>query len=389
MLSSRREFLKFVAGSPLFAGLAPGQTGEFVPTTPAEALNVFEMEAAARKALPPAHWGYMASGVDDDETIKANRDGFAHYQVRARRFVDVSRIDMSTSLFGTTWETPIFFCPIGSAKAFNTEGELAVGRAAATRKSLQVVSTQASYPIEQIASTRGGPVWFQLYTTNSFDATARMLKRAEAAGCPVVAITIDLPAGRNSETQARFRRLDTRACANCHTGPNGGGPPKPMLADLGEGIGLTSPSLTWDFVKRVRDVTTMKIVLKGIETREDAQFSVENGVDGIIVSNHGGRAQASGRGTIDCLPEVVQAVNGRIPVMIDGGFRRGSDIFKALALGASAVGIGRPYLWGLAAFGQSGVERVFDILRRELNLIMGQTGARSLKEIGPNSIVRV
>jgi isopentenyl diphosphate isomerase/L-lactate dehydrogenase-like FMN-dependent dehydrogenase len=216
-----------------------------------------------------------------------------------------------------------------------------------------------------------------------------MLKRAEAAGCPVVAITIDLPAGRNSETQARFRRLDTRACANCHTGPNGGGPPKPMLADLGEGIGLTSPSLTWDFVKRVRDVTTMKIVLKGIETREDAQFSVENGVDGIIVSNHGGRAQASGRGTIDCLPEVVQAVNGRIPVMIDGGFRRGSDIFKALALGASAVGIGRPYLWGLAAFGQSGVERVFDILRRELNLIMGQTGARSLKEIGPNSIVRV
>jgi isopentenyl diphosphate isomerase/L-lactate dehydrogenase-like FMN-dependent dehydrogenase len=162
-----------------------------------------------------------------------------------------------------------------------------------------------------------------------------------------------------------------------------------MLADLGQGIGLTSPSLTWDFVKRVRDVTTMKIVLKGIETREDAQFSVENGVDGIIVSNHGGRAQASGRGTIDCLPEVVQAVNGRIPVMIDGGFRRGSDIFKALALGASAVGIGRPYLWGLAAFGQPGVERVLDILRRELNLMMGQTGARSLKEIGSNSIVRV
>ena len=140
------------------------------------------------------------------------------------------------------------------------------------------------------------------------------------------------------------------------------------------GVGLTSPSLTWDFVKRVKDATTMKVVLKGIETREDAQFCVEHGVDGIIVSNHGGRAHSSGRATIDCLPEVVQGVGGRIPVIVDGGFRRGTDIFKALALGATAVGVGRPYLWGLAAFGQPGVERVLDILRRELNLIMGQCG---------------
>jgi isopentenyl diphosphate isomerase/L-lactate dehydrogenase-like FMN-dependent dehydrogenase len=328
--------------------------------------------------------------VDDDETLRANRDGFARYQVRARRLVDVGTIDLSTELFGTTWDTPIVLCPIGSTKIANPEGELAVARAAKAKKTLQIISTQASYPVEEITAARGAPVWFQLYTTNSFDATRTMLKRAQAAGCPVVAVTVDTPAGRNTETQTRFRRLDTRDCASCHTGDNGGSPPKPMFDGINmQGIGLTSPSLTWDFVKRMKDTTTMKVVLKGIETREDAELSVQHGVDGIIVSNHGGRAHSSGRGTIECLPEVVQGVNRRIPVLVDGGFRRGTDIFKALALGATAVGIGRPYLYGLAAFGQPGVERAVDILRRELALIMGQCGVSSLKQLGSSSIVRV
>ncbi len=398
MGSNRRAFLKFLAGSPLLGAVSGGAPGlmqalaqspaDYIVSSPSEALNVFEIEAAAKKALPPAHWGYMASGVDNDESVLANMAAYSHFQTRARRLVDVSRIDTSTTIFGTTWDSPIFLCPIGSARAFNPGGELAVGRAAAAKKTLQVVSTQASYPIEEIASARGGPVWFQLYTTNKWEATQKMLKRAEAAGCPVVAVTLDLPNGRNTETQSRFRRLDTRTCTNCHTNDNGGSAAKPMLAGLGDGIGLTSPSLTWDFAKRMRDATTMKIVFKGIEAGEDAQLCVENGIDGVIVSNHGGRAHASGRGTIDCLPEVVKAVDGRIPVMIDGGVRRGTDVFKALALGATAVGVGRPYLWGLAAFGQPGVERVVDILRRELNLIMGQCGTRSIKEIGPNSIVR-
>jgi 4-hydroxymandelate oxidase len=394
-MSNRREFLKLLAASPLMAGLPPvaralAQAGEFIPSTPAQALNVYELEAAARKALPPAHWGYIASGVDDDETLRANRDGFSRYQVRARRLVDVSTIDLSTELFGTTWETPIVLCPIGSTKIAHPEGELAVARAAKTKKTLQIISTQASYPVEEIIAARGAPVWFQLYTTSSFDATRTMLKRAQTAGCPVVAVTIDTPAGRNTETQTRSRRLDTRNCASCHTGDNGGSPPKPMFDGIDmQGIGLTSPSLTWDFVKRMKDTTTMKVVLKGIETREDAELCVQHGVDGIIVSNHGGRAHSSGRGTIDCLPEVVQGVNRRIPVMVDGGFRRGTDMFKALALGATAVGIGRPYLYGLAAFGQPGVERALDILRRELTLIMGQCGVGSLKQLSSSSIVRV
>jgi 4-hydroxymandelate oxidase len=397
-MSNRREFLKFLAASPLLGALPAGlptfgqlaQTGDFIISSPAEALNVFEFEAAARQALPPAHWGYMASGVDNDESLQANLQGFSHYQVRARRLVDVSRIDMSTQIFGTTWDTPIILSPIGSTKIANPGGELSVAKAAAAKKTLQIVSTQASYPIEEIISARGAPVWFQLYTTNKWDATQHMLKRAQSAGCPAVAITIDTPNGRNTETQTRLRRLDTRTCANCHTGNNGGSPPKPMFDGLDmTGVGLTSPSLTWDFVKRVKDATTMRVVLKGIETREDAQLSVEHGADGLIVSNHGGRAHSSARATIDCLPEVVQGVGGRIPVIVDGGFRRGTDVFKALALGATAVGIGRPYLWGLAAFGQPGVERVLDILRRELSLIMGQCGTPSLKNITPTSIVRM
>jgi len=149
------------------------------------------------------------------------------------------------------------------------------------------------------------------------------------------------------------------------------------------GLGTYSPMLTWESVRRLRDFTSMKLVLKGIETREDAALCVENGVDGIIVSNHGGRAEDSGRAAIDCLPEVIKAVDGRIPVLVDGGFRRGTDIFKALAMGARAVCIGRPYLWGLSAFGQPGVERVLDILRRELDLVMRQCGTRTLKEISP------
>ena len=393
-MSKRREFLKFLAASPLLGALPAGRSGfaelDFIISNPGEALNVFEFEAAARKVLPPAHWGYMASGVDNDESLQANLEGYSHYQVRPRRLVDVSRLDMSTQLFGTRWETPILLSPIGSSKIVNPGGELAVGKAAQAKKALQVVSTQASYPIEDIVKARGGPVWFQLYTTNKWDVTEKMVKRAQAAGCPVVAVTVDTPNGRNTETQTRFRRLDTRDCASCHTGNNGGTPPKPIFDGIDmTGVGLTSPSLTWDFVKRLKDATAMKVVLKGIETREDAQLCLEHGVDGIIVSNHGGRSHSSARATIDCLPEVVQAVGGRIPVIVDGGIRRGTDVFKALALGATAVGIGRPYLWGLAAFGQPGVERVLDILRRELSLIMGQCGTPSLKNITPTSIVRV
>lgn len=402
-MSDRREFLKYLATSPLlfgtpglveaFAEAATGQAGEAVLKSAADALDVFELEAHARRLVPPAHWGYMATGVDGEVTLRANAEAFSRYELRVRRFVDVSRIDMSVSLFGQTFASPVFLCPVGSQRAFNAEGELAVARAAQSAKQLQILSTQSSTPIEDVAKARGAGLWYQLYTTNSFENTTKMLKRAEAAGCPVVAVTVDLPSGRNTETDRRLAREDSRVCANCHgaQGPGGNGRAagtKPMFAGLDmKGVSLTSATLTWDFVKRVKDVTSMKVIVKGLENGEDAALAVSSGADGILVSNHGGRATETGRATIECLPEVVQGAGGKIPVLLDGGVRRGTDVFKALALGATAVGIGRPYIWGLGAFGQAGVERTMQILNTELRLAMVGCGTTKIADISAKALI--
>jgi isopentenyl diphosphate isomerase/L-lactate dehydrogenase-like FMN-dependent dehydrogenase len=398
-MSDRRAFLRFVAASPLMA-LVPGfasafQAGDLEQA--GHALDVFDFEAAAQKVTPPAHWGYLMSGVDGEATLRANRDGYSRYQLKVRRFVDVSKIDMSIDLFGTRYNSPVLMCPIGSAGAFHADGEVAAARAALAKNQLLVVSTQATKSIEDVAKARGGPVWFQLYTTSDFAIATRLVRRAEAAGCTAVAVTIDTPAGRNTVTATRLGRQDTRNCGACHADATGnriaprsgrGATPKPMFADVNmQGVGLTSPSLTWDFVKRLRDVTKMKILLKGLEAGEDAALAVQAGADGVIVSNHGGRATETGRGTIESVAEVAQAVGGRIPVLVDGGVRRGTDVYKALALGATAVGIGRPYIWGLASFGQPGVERVLDIINNELRLAMVGCGARSVKEVTRGSLI--
>jgi 4-hydroxymandelate oxidase len=396
-MSDRREFLKYLAASPLLFGMpqlvealgnaTTDQAVEQVLKSAADALNVFDLEAAARRIVPPAHWGYMATGSDGETTLRANHDAYSRYQLRVRRFVDVSKIDMSMSIFGQTYASPIILCPVGSQRGFHAEGELAVARAAAARKQLQILSTQSSTPIEDVAKARGAGLWYQLYTSNSFENSAKMVKRAEAAGCPVVAVTVDLPGGRNTETDKRLAREDTRTCNACH-GPNGANGPKPMFAGLDmKGFTLTSGTLTWDFIKRLKDVTSMKVMVKGLESGEDAALAVSSGADGIIVSNHGGRATETGRATIECLPEVVQAVGGRLPIIIDGGIRRGTDAFKALALGATAVGIGRPYIWGLGAFGQAGVERTLQILDTELRLAMVGCGTTSIKAISSKAII--
>jgi isopentenyl diphosphate isomerase/L-lactate dehydrogenase-like FMN-dependent dehydrogenase len=398
-MSDRRSFLRFVAASPLLA-LVPGlaqafQQGDLEQA--AYALDVFDFESAAQKLVPPAHWGYLMSGVDGEATLRANREGFSRYQLKTRRFVDVSRIDLSIDLFGSRFNAPLFMSPIGSAGAFHSDGEVGAARAAQVRNQLLVLSTQASRSVEDVARARGGPLWFQLYTTPDFAITTKLVQRAEAAGCTAVAVTVDTPAGRNTETSTRLARQDSRNCGACHSdatgnrnNPRGGAgtSTKPMFAGINmQGVGLTSATLTWDFVKRLKDVTKMKVLLKGIESGEDAALAVTAGADGIIVSNHGGRATETGRGTIESLPGVVEAVGGRIPVLVDGGVRRGTDVFKALALGASAVGIGRPYIWGLATFGQQGVERVLDILNNELRLAMVGCGTRTVKDITPGALI--
>jgi isopentenyl diphosphate isomerase/L-lactate dehydrogenase-like FMN-dependent dehydrogenase len=283
----------------------------------------------------------------------------------------------------------VFLCPAGSQRGFHPEGELATARAAGARRNLMALSTVSSTAVEDVNRAYGAPVWYQLYATSKWEVTEKLVKRAEAAGCPVLLWTVDVMAGRNTETEARIRRTDTRQCSSCHgqDAPNSLRR-KPMFTGIDvTGVTNFSPGLTLETIDRLKKITSMKVLIKGIETREDAQLCCDHGADGIVVSNHGGRAAESGRATIESLPEVVEAVGGRVPVLVDGGIRRGSDVFKALAMGARAVGIGRPYLWGLAAFGQPGVERVIDILRAEFLLTMRQCGARSIDEIKRNSVM--
>lgn len=425
--NSRRQFLAFLAGSPLLA--AAGLDREWLTslgatarpdallqaadtvataghpvlqppriTRAADALDVFDFEGVAQQNIPVAHWGYLMTGTDDDGTIAANRAGFDRWTLKPRRLVDVSRIDASMTIFGQRYPTPIIVNPLGSQKAFHKDGELATAKAARARDHLMVLSTVATTSIEDVIAARGGPVWFQLYHQTDWSITKQMVKRVERAGAPAIAFTVDLLGGSNRETMIREARRDTRECTKCHLG----GAPLPGVSGRVDdrdnrrkpnlvGYEKLPPQLekgtpTWEFVDRLKQSTSMKVLLKGIVTGDDAALAVEHGVDGLFVSNHGGRAENSRRATIVSLPEVVQGTAGRIPVICDGGFRRGTDVFKAMALGATGVGIGRPYIWGLGAFGQEGVEAVLAILRKEFELTMKQSGTTTLSQISARHI---
>ena len=384
LVSARRDFLRFLAASPL-AAMAAEPSAKDV-------LSVLDFEALAHQALPPAHWGYMSTGVDDDLTIRMNREAMSHFQIRARRLVGVEKPNLSFQLFGKVWDSPIYFSAVSAQRAFHPDGELGTARAAKEKKVVQMLSTVSSTSVEDVSKALGEPPWYQLYMPKTWDETEKLVRRVEAAGCEVMAWTIDTLGGRNAETGARLARLDTRNCLTCHpSGPdvNQGtsrNRSKPMFAGLsGE---MNPAAANWSYVDRLKKMTKMKLLLKGIDTAEDAVLAREHGVDGIVVSNHGGRATDTGRGTIDILPEVVDAVGREFPVLVDGGFRRGTDVFKALALGARAVGIGRPYVWGLAAYGQEGVERVIELLRAELIMTMRNCGVASASGFTRDSVLR-
>jgi 4-hydroxymandelate oxidase len=416
-MPDRRQFLQFLAGSPVLAaaGISPRLLRDLTSASrrraanalsqaqqalqrplpirsAAAALDVFDFEPVAQTNIPVAHWAYLAGGTDDDGTIRANREGFTHWALKPRRLIDVHAVDGSVSLFGTRYPTPIVLNPVGSQKAFHPLGEIAVARAAKAKNHLQVLSTVATTSIEDAIAARGATVWFQLYHQTDWAITRQMVARAERAGSAAVVFTVDLTAGSNRETMMRGARLDTRTCTACHIG----GAPVPGVRATITGDNRRKPMLngyppvtpipevgtpSWEFIDRLKAATSMKVLIKGIVTREDAELAVEHGVDGLFCSNHGGRAENSMRATIASLPEVVQGTAGRIPVICDGGFRRGTDIFKAMALGASSIGIGRPYIWGLGAFGQEGVETVLSLLRHEFELVMKQMGTTSIAAI--------
>jgi len=393
---NRRRFLNYLAASPLLAnGAAWAQDlrqSDKLIAAPREALDVFDFEPVAQKVLPPAHFAYMASGVDDEVTLRANRQGFQKFQLNPRRLVDVGRIDTRIELFGQSYASPIVVAPTGSNRAFHEDGELAVSRAAKAGDHLTMLSTVATTSIDEAIAARGRPVWFQLYPTDRWEVAEALARRAEKAGAGAIVITVDVVARQNWETLYRAMRVDTRDCSACHQRSMQAYVQRKPNFDGIDVAGLTTTShstLTWEFVKRLRGAVKSRLLVKGLMTAEDARLAVDNGLDGIVVSNHGGRVDDSGRPTIDALPEIVDAVGGRLPVIVDSGFRRGTDIVKALAIGARAVAIGRPYLWGLAAFGQPGVERVLALLQGELRSAMMQVGAPSLKDLTPALLRKV
>ena len=411
--ADRRAFVRFLAASPLMAGASAslgvteqlragtdeaiaGEARALAPlgaqdernmksvkdlvaslagTGRHEALNLFDLERVARAKLPRV--ARMSIGAFNNETNRANREGFTKYQIRLRRMMGVRDVDLSIELFGRKYDSPIFLCPAGGVSdyyqgdvypgvnSYYAKGDLLVAQAARAKNVVQMFSN--SWPVgsnpdgtgagsqpEEVNAARGEPVWFNIRAGFTDESIAAMIARLERAGCPALVWTID-------------RRAQ-------------GSP-------LDRVTSMRDAQLTWADIRRVRKMVRMKLLLKGIVSGEDAALAVRSGIDAVIVSNHGGIYDASGRGAIDCLPEVVAGVAGKIPVLVDSGFRGGADIFKALALGATAVGIGRPYCWGLAAFAQEGVETVLEVLKRELHIVMSQAGASSIAGIRRASLI--
>lgn len=351
--------------------------------SPDDAINVWDFERVAHANNLAQHWDYLHMGVDDYETRRANREGFQRLMLRPRRLggEPAGEPDTSVELYGRRWDSPLFLCPVASLEAYHTQGESGAARAARTRDVLQMQSHQSSQSYAEIAEARGEPHWFQIYTVPDWNVNKRVIDRVAGAGCRVLVWTIDLLGGSNRELQRRTLAGEGYAsvlCQSCHQ--HRPDYTRPMRAGLEGPAGPRHP-YTWDYVKRLKDASGMQVVLKGIMTAEGAEQAIEHGADGIFVSNHGGRAVNSLWSSIDALPEVVGAVRGRVPVFIDSGVRRGTDVFKALALGADAVGIGRPYVWGLGAFGEDGVAKVIDLLLAELRIAMRQTRTASVEQI--------
>jgi len=388
--ASRRAFMRFLAASPVLAAASRvmGQSAfdildPYAPqviTRAQDAINVFDFEATAKQNFLPGHYTLMSQGSDSGGTLQANRDGFKKFQIRARRLINTSNLETGIELFGTRYSTPVMIAPCGSHNIYHQDGELHTARAARSRDARMMLSTQTTTGVEDVNAAYGRPVWFQLYADENWQTTEAIIKRVEKAGCPVLVITVD-SIMTNREAIKRHRRDTNPDCQRCHAQSANMPRQKPMYDGLKRSDTEGRSFLDWDFVDRIRDLTSMKVMIKGIVTAEDAELVIEHGFDGLIVSNHGGRGEDSGRSTIESLPEVVAAVNGRIPVLMDSGIRRGTDIFKALALGADAIAIGRPYLWGLGCFGQEGVEVVLDILKRELEIIMIQAGVQRVADI--------
>ena len=355
---------------------------------PSSLASVADYEPLARERVTQAAWAYVSGGAADELTLRENEAAFRRLRLRSRVLEDLAGGGTGLTLFGQSLDYPILLAPVAFQRLVHPDGELATALGAAAIGAGMVVSTQASVTLEEIARRSSGPLWFQLYVQPDRGFTRELVRRAEDAGYQALMVTVDSPVSgmRNREQRAGFVIPSDIDAANLR------GMTAPMATglDAGPGMLLGGPLLaaapTWRDLDWLRSLTRLPLIVKGIMTEEDAARAIDHGAEGIVVSNHGGRTLDGQPASIEALPAVVAAVNGRAPVLLDGGIRRGSDAFKALALGAAAVMIGRPYIYGLAAAGAVGVAHVLRILRAELEVTMALTGCTTLGAIGPAAL---
>lgn len=381
-MTRRRLLQEAVAGGLLVAGANAAQAfpDKAEPQTLREVLNIFHLDKAARRNLSLEAYHFIVGAADDGHTKQENRLAFERVKIRPRRLVDVSGLDTSVRLFGKDFSSPIIIAPVGDQQAVHIEGELATARAAARKQHLMIAAMLSNYNLAEITA-QGAPTWLQLYPSQNREFMLKLLRDGEQAGCDAVVVTIDGPVRGNHEAAHWFakHRDATAPSRRVRLG---------NFENFDGRKGIGNVAFTWNDIDWLRAQTTMRVVLKGVVTVEDAKLCRKHGVDGVIVSNHGGRQEGNGRATLDVLPEIAAELGRRMPVLMDGGIRRGSDIFKALASGADAVCIGRPYLWGLGAFGQAGVSKCLRILQRELERAMQHAGTPKLADISVRHIWR-
>jgi isopentenyl diphosphate isomerase/L-lactate dehydrogenase-like FMN-dependent dehydrogenase len=337
-------------------------------------LTLPEIRRAAKRILLPGAWAFGAGGAETETTLRRNRQAIQRLAIRQRVLVDVREVDLTTSFLGLQLPMPIAIAPMGSLILFHPQGDVEMARGAAPSKNLAVVSGVTGWSVEDIARVAGGPLIFQLYFAGSRSWAQELLSRVEASGYHAVCLTVDLQVygRRERDLHLRFDPRAARAQA-----------PNPSPPDMNH-----QARLTWDDVAWLRSILKVPLGIKGILTAEDAKRAVESGVQIIWVSNHGGRQLDSAQATIEVLPEIVDAVGGRAEIIIDGGFSRGTDVIKALALGAKVVAMGRTMLWGLAVDGAVGVNRTLEILREELSTSLALCGQTSVRGLKPSLICR-
>ena len=350
--------------------------------------NLLELEARAQAKIPEPVFHYIAGGAEDGVSLRRNREAFARWALRPRVLVDVSERDTSVEVLGERLSMPILVAPTAFHCLVHPEGEVATAQGTAAAGTLMVASTLSTRSLEATAATGPAPRWFQLYVYKDREVSAALIRRAEKAGYSALVLTVDTPQGGRREQEERdaFTLPPGLGLRNFE------GEGMDQIPSAEEGTsGLTAywsqmldPSLSWDDLNWVRSVSGLPLVLKGIMTAEDAKLAVDHGVDAIVVSNHGGRQLDGTLGTLDALPEIVEAVTGKMEVYVDGGVRRGTDVLKGLALGARAILVGRSILYGLALDGGPGVQAVLEHLHEELDRAMALSGLASLEDIGPS-----